>query len=467
MKSSVAKGNLVLLGGIVALLLSCILLGAVRPLVSDIQAGKSFPYIARFFEQVQGRSLTSFSESDAMSGLYRRMLGFWSGGVSLCFVVLWALRRDLVAEGRGGWARVQFALIILFGLLGRLLLAGYTNGNFDMGSWQINADIAFRGGNVYAETWRYDYSPIWFTVLGGLKWIELHVSGISFSFLVRAFLTLCDLLTLILLLRIAHLQGLPANRTALLFFLNPVSLLCTGYHGQFENVTVLLLLAGAYVFMQADGRSARGKWMLWISATFAMCVKHLVFPQVLTAVTVGFRRRWVCFTLFALSGLVFLSLFIPYVSEARGQIFRQVFFYSSIENLYGITLLFAWKPLKYLFILGLFIYPFCIRNHDLLTQFLLGFLFFLTFTTGIGDQYFVLPIALGALRASKGFLVYTVLASLFILGSPVNIHLHVLSRLNVNVVWIGAIFWFVTEQYEVSLRRRQAQRPVVMTNRPG
>ena len=78
-------------------------------------------------------------------------------------------------------------------------------------------------------------------------------------------------------------------------------------------------------------------------------------------------------------------------------------------------------------------------------------LFFLVFTTGIGEQYSVLPIAFGALRPSKGALVFTATAGIFLLGSQNNVNLSPFSYFSINLVWLGAAYWFVAEVSETSL----------------
>ncbi len=60
-----------------------------------------------------------------------------------------------------------FVFIIVIGTLIRLAIAqrGY---NFDIASYRIVADIMANDGNVYLETQRYNYGPIWFYILSFL-----------------------------------------------------------------------------------------------------------------------------------------------------------------------------------------------------------------------------------------------------------------------------------------------------------
>ena len=62
--------------------------------------------------------------------------------------------------------RFDGALLAL-GVAARLIAASAGH-NYDMESFFIVAKIVEHGGNVYASTSRYNYGPIWSTLLHGL-----------------------------------------------------------------------------------------------------------------------------------------------------------------------------------------------------------------------------------------------------------------------------------------------------------
>ena len=146
-------------------------------------------------------------------------------------------------------------------------------------------------------------------------------------------------------------------------------------------------------------------------------------------------------------------LFIPYWKTGSKGIIDNVFQYGSHFGCYGVTSLFSMPELRYLFIPAMFIFPLFLKGRDIIAGCLLGTLFFLTFITGIGIQYFVLPVALGAIRPSRFFLVYTLCASFFILGNNNNVFIPVFHLFGWNVVWVGVICWFVAE---MKLNRQSA-----------
>jgi hypothetical protein len=215
-----------------------------------------------------------------------------------------------------------------------------------------------------------------------------------------------------------------------------------------------MIIIGIYLYFSLSKNFILRKIILWIFATLGMIIKHNIFYEVIICLNATIRKNWIKILLFIISIISLLLLFIPYWEKGSKGILANVFGYSSEENIYGITTLFSAPLLKYLFIIGLCVFPFFIRAQDLIRQCLLGVLFFLTFTTGIGIQYFTLPVALGALRPSKGFLLYSLLASMYIIGSPYNLSVPGFNYLQLNVAWLGVLYWFLTEQFDISFNPR-------------
>jgi len=340
---------------------------------------------------------------------------------------------------------ITVVMVILAGTIIRLVLAMGVFGNFDMDSYEIVVGIARKGGNVYAETKRYNYSPVWFMVLMALKRIQIAMPDLPFHFVVRLFLCCIDLLTLGVLLFIANIRKLPPARTAILFYLSPVSFLVTGYHGQFENFAILMVLTGILLYLWFAARPVLRVALLWLFATAGMIVKHNVFYELIVCLHSSIKRYWIKISLFVASVAIFLSLFIPYWAAGRTGIIDNVFKYGSFSGTYGVTSLFELPYLKYLFIAAMFLFPLVLRNRDIIAQCLLGVLFFLTFTTGFAAQYLVLPVALGAIRPSKFLLFYTLTASVLFLGNDNITAIPGFHLLKLNVVWVAVICWFVSE----------------------
>ena len=111
--------------------------------------------------------------------------------------------------------------------------------NFDSASYNLVASIVRDGGNVYAETDRYNYSPFWFLVLGGMQPIA-SVLQLPVANAARILLSGVDVATAVMLWRMA------GPISAAVFFANPVSMAITGYHGGFDSIALLLVLIAVW-----------------------------------------------------------------------------------------------------------------------------------------------------------------------------------------------------------------------------
>ena len=84
--------------------------------------------------------------------------------------------------------------VILAGTLLRLAIAqrGY---NFDIASYRIVADIMANDGNVYQETQRYNYGPVWFYILSFIDTLPFPMSDplLSLRWKVTGFLSIIDI----------------------------------------------------------------------------------------------------------------------------------------------------------------------------------------------------------------------------------------------------------------------------------
>jgi hypothetical protein len=322
-----------------------------------------------------------------------------------------------------------------------------------MNSYTIVSEIFLKGQNVYAETLYYNYTPVWFNILGLLRIFSDHFF-IPFHFVVRGFLTLVDLSTLFLLLRIGEFEGLSNEglfRLSLLFYLNPISYLITGYNGQFESLALLFVVLGLIFYFKIKNGNIIFKYLSWLSLSVGFIIKHNTLIMVLSGIVNLFKKSKYIALFFLITVVLFLLTFIFYWFGGSSGIISNVFLYGGIGGYYGISSFVRIPYLKYIFISALLIYPFFIQERDIIEQFLLGSLFFLTFTSGIGIQYFVLPVVFGSLRPSNWFLLYTYISSIVILGDSTNLYLYGFNFFSFNAIWISVLFWFVFTHFKLSV----------------
>jgi hypothetical protein len=346
-----------------------------------------------------------------------------------------------VSSAHGRRAALSAGLLAAAAL--RLVFLLQFPGNYDTSSYEQVVSTLESGGDLYRDTERYNYSPAWALLLLGSARLAA-AAGTTLAVAVGLLLFVVDALAALLLFRIAgRRRGFPAPASAaLLFFANPVSVLVSGYHGQFDNLAILFLIAA--LGAAPGGRPLRVAG--WLSAS--LIAKHIApFHPLLLAARLreGSGRLVVAFAPY----LVFAASFLPYAASWGG-IRDHVLAYRGLGGLYGTDVLLLlpgvpfWVP-KAIFLVACLSAVFLLRRVEIVKASLLLFLVMLIFLPGIGQQYFVWPIALGALRPGPGYFLYTVVSAGFLVGSPTGLALRAPWLPGWYGPWWAAIAWLLWE----------------------
>jgi hypothetical protein len=137
-----------------------------------------------------------------------------------------------------------------------------------------------------------------------------------------------------------------------LYMLNPVAFLLVGFHGQFENLALLPLLIGLYLFAR-NPENPPSKW-IWILGTMSLLIKHItVFGVWMLFYSTMPKRR--AFVMFCVSVVLFLASFLPFLPEGGPGILRNVFLYQAVTA-WGLA---RWLPT---FLVVPFFYAFLISS---------------------------------------------------------------------------------------------------------
>lgn len=331
-------------------------------------------------------------------------------------------------------------LIIICAFIGiglRLVLAFFFYGNFDQSSYELVVGIMRRGGNIYAETRRYNYSPVWAYVLLSLSTLS-DTLNLPFHFVVRTFLSLADTLNGVLIgLISAKVTGRSFSKGALIYLLNPVAILIVGYHGQFDTLAVLPLLCAAYLALEPK----HAWWPIWLLGTISLLIKHITIFEIwlLFVYSAGVRRAQL---MSAATGMVFIASLLPFAVGATSGIAKHVFAYTPIPNTFGLGILLPMALSVPIFFVVMVLLPLIAERLRLpLVQALeLGFVLMLTLIFSIGEQYFILPILVGSIFASRWYWAYTAVTTIFLLGSENNLHLPFVPSIW-NTVWLVLLGW--------------------------
>jgi hypothetical protein len=348
---------------------------------------------------------------------------------------------------------VLFAAAFLAALALRVALIARVRTNYDLESFSTAVEILRRGGRLYLETPRYNYSPVWAHVLLGLDTAAWR-ANIPFPQALGAFLLLVDAATALLLSRLAG-GGRRGAAVALLFFANPVSIFVSSFHLQFDGVAIFFLLL-ALLCAERPG-DARGGTVAALSAS--LLVKHVTafYPPLFLR---SRRRDGLGLLGVLVPYAVFAASFLPYAGQWPG-IREHVLEYRSLAEDYGTAMLAripgapAWLPTA-LFLVAVGAALVLLRGVALPRACLLLALVTLLAVPGIAEYYFVWPIALGALCGGAGFVVYTLVASAFFLGSPDGLNLPLTHLPGWHGVWWSLLLWLLLEVRRLGRERALA-----------
>ncbi len=360
--------------------------------------------------------------------------------------------------------RRQVAIVGLalgVGVALRLGLAIAFFGNYDERSYEIVAEIERRGANVYAETARYNYTPAWALIVHALDTLAIALR-LPLHAVIRGFLTLVDVANAVLIGRIGRAAtGARASTGFVAYLLNPVAILIVGFHGQFETLAALPLLAAIAV----GGRARPGTGPIqWALGTASLVLKHIVAFQFWMLFWYAFtpRRRLLAL---AASAVVFAASFLPYLPGGLAGIEQNVFGYGGLRGIYGFGVLLPNPLPTVLFIVVMTALPVLATKGglDAPRAIQLSSVALLATIFGIGEQYFLIPILFSTAFRGPWYWAYTVVATLFLLASPNNVFLLSLPPLW-NLVWLVALGWFVSLAFGAlqvtrDVRRVRSPRP--------
>lgn len=267
---------------------------------------------------------------------------------------------------------------------------------YDYDSYEIVADIVRRGGNVYAETERYNYAPVWFNILALLKTI--------FGSHLRTGLVL--LLSAVDVGIAALLWRKRMSLGAFLFLFSPISAYVSGCHNQFDNFAVLVALC-ACLLLDAERKQGRNSVWPMLLIGFSLTIKHIfVFLPFWFLFETGtrLRKRLVkC----ALPLLIFALSFVPYIMQdaAFDGWVKNVILYRSQQN--GLSWrLGAGACSMPIFVFGMVFAGFLLKERSWFERFTCYTVVLMLLTPAIADQYYAIPVVYCATHVDVFSLLY-------------------------------------------------------------
>jgi hypothetical protein len=338
-------------------------------------------------------------------------------------------------------ALILFTAVLVVGFGLRMLAAaqGYNN---DPDAYRFVVDLMLQGKSVYAETNRYNYGPVWLNILWLLDKIPWVASDPTWALRWKAavFLSCVDCCIAYLLLRWYGLI------VATLFFLNPISIIITGYHSQFDNLALLMAILAARLIggQQPESAAYNEKIFGFVLLGVSLAVKHLALFFPIWLFFHYETRKMKILAVLIPYGLFLLS-FVPYAASWAG-IVRHVFLYHSMQNgpfwkLVAPGFVANKLLLPLFFIAAMLLAGLYWRKRDVREALWLYLVSLVVFSAAIANQYLSIPVSAISVNFNPFYGVYTLFATIWLAGSYDGMHLHVLQPVypdgGVNAIGYG------------------------------
>ncbi len=285
-------------------------------------------------------------------------------------------------------------LLVSLGIFLRFVCMAWGH-NFDWASYCIVGEIAARFGNVYAETARYNYGPVFMCIQGMLY--ELARGGgdyreLLYRVLMVGVLTAADVGIMLFLAEKYSVYK------ALIFFLNPISIIITGYHNQFDNIAIFLALCTLYFYNEEKHFNRRDIGFVLLF-TLCLTLKHILFlipVFLLMRPNLCFKKKMIYA---CVPPSIFIASFVPFTINEKGLqgIVNNVFLYRSFNNFPLLhKLLDALSvPTSCWFVLYIFfmsVIAFVTRKYDYEKQMFIYLIAMVAFSSAVANQYLVIPL---------------------------------------------------------------------------
>ena len=342
------------------------------------------------------------------------------------------MKTDCITNKRE-FAISAVVFVIAIGIIARFLVMAWGH-NYDFESYKIVGEIVSKGGNIYAETHRYNYAFV-FSIIQGLGFRIFGAYEELFRVYIVGILTLADVGIML------WINNRYNYKMGMLFFLNPISIIITGYHNQFDNIAVLFALIASSYFDEDSESLTKNDFIAIAFLTLSMLTKHVLFMFLLWIFfrknKVGFTKK-VAYSLIPM--IVFLISFIPYVignEAAFTGVIKHVFLYRSYNNypLLSYLLKLIMLPNRFYFIVYLIlmiVLGVAYREKSFGDMLLLYFVCMVAFSSAIANQYLIIPIVtLIVYRKNCLLYLYEIIGTIYCLLNGNELHLKnaVISRI--------------------------------------
>lgn len=328
--------------------------------------------------------------------------------------------------------KIIITAVIILGVVLRIL-AAFRGHNDDINTFLTVAKLMSEGKNVYTYFNPSPYGPVYYLLLGLFYKIISLISSpaivpIVLRFTETLFLTAIDVGITAIMLRSFGMIA------AVLFFLNPISIIITGYHSQIDNFAIFMGMLAVSIFAQNKRLDFTRKQIAGlIILGLSLMVKHifLAFPFWLAVKQKNWKARIITLIV---PLIIFIAGFLPFIDTGLKSIIDNIFGYHSGNNAPFFYFLLPKAINLYIssyviFYIALIIFGIIFYRVSALRSLLYYLGILLIFSPSISPQYIVIPVALMAASPNIFYLLYTLLGTIdFIFVNVDELHFREFAR---------------------------------------
>lgn len=312
--------------------------------------------------------------------------------------------------------------IIIIGFLLRLIISKF-GFNFDFKVWQSYPLLFDSGKNIYEGT--LTYGPIWVFLTKLIEVIPFPnigselIPGGSYRLKIIIFLGLVDIFIFLIL------SNKFSTKVASIYYLNPITIIVTGFHNQINNIPILLGFISMIIFEY--NKFNKKNFLALCLLGLSLSVKHIlyIFP-----IWLFFKENNKInkFFILLIPYLIFIVTLTPYLIDNYKLVIFKLFEYGKFENgpfwkIFISGLIFKYLNIHFLFSILIICIGLLINKKNTLELYFIYLISIVTLSSQWYIQYLFIPIISLAYFWNKKFLIFTITTTILFCLDPDELNL--------------------------------------------
>lgn len=342
-------------------------------------------------------------------------------------------------------------LIFFLGLIIRLvILYIFRNAsNFDIESYRIVGKLILDNTNIYPDIARlhHPYLPFYLYIEAAAIFLsQFNIEPIIF---LKTINIVFDMGVLLLVYKLSNEN----TKKTLLYAINPVTILISTLHGQFDAIPIFLILLSFYLI--------KLKKELLSVFIFSTAILTKTWPILLIFQIFHFLKNKYLIGILIIMPIISVILYSFLFKINPFEIIKTNFTYHGLFGIWGITYFFSFFELNLIFqklvslflITIVFLYGYIYKERDIVKGSYIFLLFFFSFTPGFSIQYFswILPFLIlyqpRNWKVIHLLLIITVCLNYIIFLDPKIIFIKNIFAVSILLTWISILnSWWNNEK---------------------